>query len=65
MHPNKQCAISNKFLDFFLKFVPYALQAISNHDGLKVINKLMEKVEELRDLDSPKLTDLTSINKLI
>ena len=46
-----------------MKFVPYALQAILNYDGLKVINKLMGKVEELRDLDSPRLMDLTSINK--
>ena len=50
-----------EFIDFFMKFIPYATQNVKNQEcqqKLKYLNVILKK---LKEKDDPKIQDLTGI----
>ena len=66
-HPDKLFVMHRKFIDFFIKFVPYATENIKNPDCAKKLKFLNLVLKNLQEKDEPKCEDLTGIvylNKL-
>ena len=59
MFPNKLYCIHQKFVDFFIKFIPYALKNIPNSDCQKKLKYLKVTAEKLKENAKPTLADLT------